>query len=267
MEKEGSPEQFADVRRHVGFLERREGLADLLERLLGYPAVRDAFVNGDGEEDLFDAVARRLGLTVEVSGDETVIPRTGPVVYVANHGHGGADALALMGMMCRHRDDVRVLANREVMHLRGVGPYVFPVAVMTESSANENTGSLRGMLKHLRQGGCLGVFPAGRVAYWQGDRMADPPWNNHVVKLLQRLEATIVPVWFHGNPPAAINLLSKLSPFLRTALIPTGLAWMRGRTVSARIGEPFPSGDLRAQGEEGVDWLRARLQSLQEKGN
>ena len=123
------------------------------------------------------------------------------------------------------------------------------------------------MLRHVRKGGALGVFPAGRVAYWQGDRMVDPPWNEHVIKLLQRMNATIVPLWFYGKPPAEINFLSRLSGFVRTALIPTGLAKMRGREIVARAGDPIDSTQFKEQGNHAGCWLRRKLESLSVSGN
>jgi putative hemolysin len=261
------PERFADVRRHLKLLGRCEGLAGVVEAVLAYPKIRKAFSSAAGESNPFDEVAKILGLSIELEGFHEGLPPEGPVVFVANHGHGGADALALMAIMSRFRSDVRVLANREVSLLDGLEPFLFPVSLLNGPDARENIRSLRAMLKHVQSGGCLGVFPAGRVAYWKGDRMADPPWNDHVIKLLQKMKATIVPVWFYGNPPAAICLLSRMSPFLRTALIPTGLAWMKGRTIRVRAGKPFASGLLKDQGENAAVWMRANLQSLRDAGN
>jgi len=267
MNSSDPPERFADVRRYVPLLARHEGLARAVERALEYPKIREAFAAAAGMSNPFEEVARILGLAIEIEGFEGSVPKEGPVVFVANHGHGGADALALMAVMSRFRNDVRVLANREVGLLEGLDRYLFPVSLMNETSAHDNISSLRAMLKHLRGGGCLGVFPAGRVAYWSGDRMTDPPWNDHVIKLLQKMKATIVPVWFYGSPPAALNFLSRLSPFLRTALIPTGLAWMRGKTIRARAGQSFPSDLLMAQGEGASEWMRTNLESLGDLGN
>ncbi|MFT6862996.1 MAG: putative hemolysin [Akkermansiaceae bacterium] len=263
----GNPEQFADVRKHLPFFANHEGLARLLEGLLCYPEIRKAFADSAHEENPFRGVARRLGLGIRVEGLVELIPKSGPLIVVANHGFGGADALALLAVMCDLRPGFRVLANREVTLLEGVSPHVFPVTLLNPTSARENVSSLRATLQHVRKGGALGVFPAGRVALWKEDRMAEPVWNEHVVKLLQRMDATIVPLWFYGNPPAAINLLSRFSRLVRTALIPTGLAKMRGREIVARAGAPIASGSLRELGEKGGPWLRKKLESLSDLGN
>jgi putative hemolysin len=261
--------QFADVRTHLPFLARHEGLASLLENLLCYPEIRQAFADSDaeGEANLFAGVARRLGLKIRVEELADRIPKEGPVVVVCNHGFGGADALALPAVMNDLRDDFMVLANREVTLLAGMTGRVFPVSILDQDNTHANSASLRAMLRHVREGGSLGVFPAGRVACWQGDRMVDPPWNEHVVKLLQRMNAPIVPLWFYGKPPAAINILSRLSGFVRAALIPTGLAKMRNQEIVARAGGSLDSRELREQGDEAGPWLRQKLESLSDLGN
>jgi putative hemolysin len=261
------PEQFADVRKHLPFLARHEGLACLLEGLLCYPEIRQAFADSAGEQNPFSGVARRLGLEIRVEDLAERIPKNGPVVVVANHGFGGSDALALKAIMHDLRDDFKVLANREVVLLPGMADTVFPVSILDQDNTRENAASLRAMLRHVKRGGSLGVFPAGRVAYWKGDRMVDPPWNEHTVKLLQRMNATIVPLWFYGKPPAGINFLSRLSGFVRTALIPTGLAKMKGQEIVARAGEPFESSELRKHGEQAGIWLRRKVESLSVLGN
>jgi putative hemolysin len=267
MNSSGRFEQFADVRKHLPFLARHEGLACLLEKLLCYPEIRRAFADSEGEENPFAGVARRLGLEIRVEDLAGRIPKDGPVVVVSNHGFGGSDALALQAVMNGLRDDFKVLANREVTLLPGVADTVIPVSILDQDDTRENIASLRAMLRHVKMGRALGVFPAGRVAFWKGDRMVDPPWSEHVVKLLRRMNTTIVPLWFYGRPPAGISFLSRLSGFVRTALIPTGLAKMRGREIVARAGEPIDSRELREQGDNAGPWLRKKLESLSDLGN
>lgn len=260
-------EQFADVRSHVPFLAKHEGMAQFVERLLCYPKIRKAFADSAGEKNPFAGVARRLGLKIRIEELAAKVPAEGPVVVVSNHGFGGSDALALMAAMTDLRGDFRVLANREVTLLKGISDAIIPVTLLQTGETKENTRSLLTMLKHVKQGGSLGVFPAGKVAYWQGDRMKDPPWVDHVVKLLQRMDATIVPLWFYGSPPPVINFLSRLSPFVRTALIPTGLAKMNGQEIVGRAGDPVTGKELRAMGGEAGTWFRRRLEALSDLGN
>lgn len=260
-------EQFADVRNHLPFLRQREGLARILESLLCYPEVRAACAASANDKNPFARMMESFGLGIRMEDFAERVPAKGPVVVVANHGYGGADALAMMAAMTDLRDDFKILANREVTLLGGMERSVIPVSLLNGGDRGANSSGLRATLKHVKDGGALGIFPAGRVAFWQGDRMQDPAWNPNVVKLLRKMEATIVPLWFYGSPPGLINFLSRFSGLLRTALIPTGLVKMRGREITARAGEAIESRQLRELGEEAGPWLRSRLEFLAEVGN
>ena len=263
-----SEERYADVRKHLPFLREREGLACLVEKFLGITSIRRIFAESANEENPFAGVARRLNLKIEIDGLAEKVPSEGPVVFVANHAFGGADALALTTAMREYRDDMRMLANEEVTHLGGVKDWMIPVSLLQEgSAAGQNTASLRVMLKHVRDGGCLGVFPAGRVAFWQEGEHREPEWNHHVVRLLQRMDATVVPIWFFGKPAAWIRILSMISPFVRTALITKGLAVMKNSTIRGRVGETFSTKEIKESGVDGGVWLRRKLEALRESGN
>ncbi|MGJ8697307.1 MAG: 1-acyl-sn-glycerol-3-phosphate acyltransferase [Verrucomicrobiaceae bacterium] len=258
------PERFADITKHVPWFAKRRGLAHVVESFLGFVEIRELFADSVAEANPFAGVARRAGVEIGLDGLADEIPKTGPVVIVANHSHGGPDALALAAKCVEVRPDTLILCNRELMALPGVNRFFLPVSILESGNAAENSATLRKMLKHVKGGGALVVFPAGRVAYWQEGVIKDPPWNDHVVKLMSRMEATVVPVWFFGGNPAWIQILSKLSAFIRTALIPRGLLELRGRTIVGRVGKAFSSDRLR---EGGAVWLRGQLEELRDLGN
>jgi putative hemolysin len=262
-------ERFADVRNHLPFLSRHERSACLLESFLCYPEIRRTFAECAHEVNPCAAIAKRFGLTIRMEGLAERIPREGPVVVLANHGHGGADAVALMAAMSDLRKDFHILANREVTLLDGIeaGKNIIPVDLLEGKDRGANPAALRTTLKHVRDGGALGIFPAGRVAYWQGDRIKDPEWSPHIIRLLQRMNATVIPLWFFGSQVPWISVLSRLSAFVRTALIPTSLVKMKGREIVARAGDPLDSRKLRDLGDEAGAWMRGRLEAISELGN
>ncbi|MGC6425573.1 MAG: 1-acyl-sn-glycerol-3-phosphate acyltransferase [Akkermansiaceae bacterium] len=261
--KEDRP--FADLNEHVPALAQFPQVLSLVESLLGLKRVREVFAKSAANENPAVAVAEQIDLTIRLEGLEHEIPAEGPVVIAANHSHGGTDALALAAKCIELRKDTLILANAELMRLPGINRFLLPVNILGgENSAAKNMKSLRVMLKHVRAGGALVVFPAGRVAYWQKGEFKDPPWNEHVVTLISRMEATVVPIWFFGGIPAHLKILSALSGFLRTAFIPKGLAAMSGGEIVGRVGNSFHSDVLKS---DGTDWLRKHLESLRDLGN
>ena len=257
-------ERFADITKHLPWFAGHPVLARLVESACGITQVRKFFADSADEINSPAGVARRAGMKISLEGLENEIPKEGPVVIAANHSHGGPDALALAAKCLELRPDTLILCNAELMALPGVNQHFLPVTLMKEGSAAGNSGSLRTMLKHVKGGGSLVVFPAGRVAFWQNGEIKDPPWNDHVVKLIARMDTTVVPIWFFGGTPAWMQICSKLHGFVRTALIPRGLLEMKGRTMKGRVGKSFHSDLLKV---DGTRWLRKHLESLRDLGN
>ncbi len=264
--QEDQKEKFADLKRHLPKLARWPSLIDGIESFCGIKQARDLFQASAQEENPFFGVMNRLNITMTFQGEE--IPKEGPVIIVANHAYGGPDALAISAKAIEVRRDVKILANAELCHLDGVENWFLPVSLLQKgSAAAENTSSLRAMLKHVRAGGCLVVFPAGKVSVWREGGIKDPEWNDHVVTLMQRMKGTIVPVWFYGSNPPWMLILSQLSLSLKRVLIPRGLTELKGGEILAKVGKPFSCRELAEKKEGGSRWLRRRLEVLGDSGN
>lgn len=234
--------EFADLARVMPGLAKWPGLVTFLEKQLGIRAVRRWFLLAAGAENPFAKVAQLARIDLEAEGAEK-IPETGATVLVANHPFGGPDALAVAAVALERRSDVLILANDELARLDGVGCYFLAVDLLGKDEGGRkrtNAKAFRELIKHVRGGGCVVIFPAGRVAGWFGDRVQDPPWSSHVTSLLQRLRVPVVPVGVRGPLPRWILILGALGATVRRALIPRGMVSMRGRTVEVQVGEVLP---------------------------
>lgn len=131
-----------------------------------------SFDNAVGNGPLPDAagnVLSSLGVVPMVRGC-TPFPRTGPLVVVANH-PGVYDALTLFAAI--GRDDLRVIAaEREFLRaLPNMGRHLLfvedafgeTVTTTRDDQARSRSRGLRKALQHLRTGGCLLHFAAGRI--------------------------------------------------------------------------------------------------------
>jgi putative hemolysin len=241
----------------------RAGVRALLDATLGLTAVRRRFHQGiQGSGEPFADTIASFGLTVDLAPFAKAVPKTGPVVIMANHPFGGADALTL-GALCRaHRpDDTLLMANATGARLPVLGDYMLPVSILGgEDSARQNAPVLKRSLQHLRSGGMLAVFPSGTVAHWKGASIQEAPWSPHLAALAVKCDATVIPMRYFGRTPAWLHLAGGIHPLLRTALLPRVLLAMRGRHVDYAMGAPIAPGILR-----GLDAPTAflRAQTLQ----
>jgi len=191
------------------------GLADLLlrppaRRLAGELAALDALVAAAGLQAGGAWICGRRGVTVIVDGQPP--PAAGPLLIAANH-PGLLDAVALFA--CLPRPDLRVLAIRRpfLAALPSIAASILPVG----ETAAERMAALRAGGRHLRGGGALLTFPAGRI---EPDPLARPGalaslagWSASLGTLARLAgPVTVVPAIVAGviSPAALAHPLTRL---------------------------------------------------------
>jgi putative hemolysin len=244
-----------------------------LERVLGLPQVRallaeleERAARGEAPCEVFLELS---GMQLEGDGVEAAIPRSGPLVVVANHPFGGADALALLTLCMRVRKDTRILANAEMSGIKALAEALIPLHILGDpGSERRNVAALRDGLRHLRGGGLLVVFPAGAVSHWQwkSGRVEDPPWPNHAARLIRKAEVPVLPVRFPGRNGAWFQALGAIHPLVRTALIPRAFLRVRGRTVGCEAGNCLEAGTLPGDIDAMTSELRRAVEQVSETG-
>jgi putative hemolysin len=243
-----------------------------IERLLAFDRLRRLYEiaraeAGDGGAP--ERLLSLLGITWHIEpADLDRIPRSGPVLAVANHPFGLLEGAILAQVLPKVRPDTRILANSmlaEIPELREKCIFVDPFG--RRGSTHSNATALRACLAWLRQGGLLAAFPAGEVTHvdWKNRTMADPPWNPQLARLGQRTGAQALPVFFEGFNSLTFQLAGALHPRLRTVSLPRELLNKRGRSVEARIGRPVPAAVLRsfADSRQAIEYLRCRTYLLE----
>lgn len=203
----------------------------------------------DPAGDSFPARGLRV-LDIQLSYDAArlaALPKSGPLLIVANHPFGGVEGLALSEMLRTVRPDVRLLVN----FLLGRMPEMRAESILVDpfgdaADRKRNLAGMREALRWLRDGGALAVFPAGAVAHrtWRQREVVDPPWNEAIARLALRSRAAAVPVFFPGQNDRLFQLAGMLHPLLRTALLPRAMLRRRGTVIRAEIGSVIPAARL-----------------------
>ena len=252
----------------------KRGIIRLVEKATGQPKLKKMYIENQrfprADESFWQAAVRSLALDVRYdAGALAAVPKAGPVVVVANHPYGVLDGIVISWLVSKVRPDFVVLTNAILMRAPEVNGFILPIDFDgTEEARRTNLASRAAARAQLEKGGVVVVFPAGAVSTAPdalGLKPAiDGPWQPFVSQLIQRSQATVVPIWFGGQNSRLFQIASHLSQTLRLSLIFHEVRARIGATLPVVIGAPIPFASLAGiRDRQGLaDELRARVYGL-----
>jgi putative hemolysin len=209
-----------------------------------------------------------LNVHVELAGAPLqAIPKTSPLLIVANHPLGLLDGMVVDTVLRAVRPDVAVMAHSLMAAIPEYQDRWFFVGRAGSRSKRTLTmRSLRRSMQWLAGGGALVVFPAGRVSrfHWSRLSVADRIWSPHIASMVLQTGASVLPVYLHGARNATARLLGAFLPLLQNVRAICAVADYRDRTLRATIGTPIQPAELAgfATGEDAISFLRDRTEQL-----
>lgn len=224
---------------------RSRKLANFLERLLGLTALSKCYDSASknvGTKQFLLGVLRYLDVRLKAVDAQNVLqelPAEGPLLIVANHPLGGLEGVAITQLLLERRPDTKVLTNNLLTRIPELQSTFIGVDVLSKNAARENAQGIRKASQHLKAGGALLIFPAGKVASVNVRRrvVEDHQWNRFAGNLLRRSGASCLPIHVDGYNSRLFYLMALIHPKLRTLLLPRELANKAGCELKLIIGE------------------------------
>ena len=219
-------------------------LASTLMHLLSIDKVNDLYDrNCSYKGPVFArAVLNDLGLRYEIKNEDILdsLP-DGPFITISNHPYGHIDGIILVDLFGHLRGDYKVMVNEILGRIAPLQPNFISVTPVGAERMPPTTTSMVGVkavLKHVREGHPVGLFPAGAVSDLSiSDRcVRDREWQEPVIRLIKKLDVPILPVTFiDGNSPFYYTL-GLLDWRIRLLRLPSEVFNKRGKTIRISIG-------------------------------
>jgi len=246
-----------------------------IEKVSGQPKIKKLYRRYLEElkhdTPFFTAAVKLLELEVHFNASRLAkIPKTGPLVVVANHPFGVLDGIVICWLvsLAREKEDFKILTNAALDGIPEARPFLLPVDFSeTKEALAANLQMRKDAMKLVKDGGCVIVFPSGGVATAPTPfhrTAAEDEWKPFTSNLITRTDAHVTPVFFPGQNSRLFQIASHLSTELRLALVFREVKRMMGKNLFVEIGETLSQEDLKDAGKraELMKFLREKTYGL-----
>jgi len=200
-----------------------------------------------------------LNISANALGNLNQIKEPGGLIIVSNHPFGLLDGVTLADLVASQRSDYLILGNALLAQFPEIKDRIASLQILSSdegkkifgkkdpakkkhSVARENFKSISRAIEHVKNGGVLILFPAGSVSTAKNmiDPAIDEDWQPTIAKIIEKAQAPVLPVFFHGQNSQAFQLASKapgsLKELLRVALLPRQALNQRNEDIKIQIG-------------------------------
>ncbi|WP_428925493.1 lysophospholipid acyltransferase family protein [Marinibacterium sp. SX1] len=250
----------------IRLMENTTGRIGLIKRANGYESEVAA------GRDFWAVMVERYGLTLDVIGGSLDhIPRTGPLILIANHPYGILDGLVMGHILSVTRGDFRILAHRVFRKAEDLNRIILPISFdETKEAVRTNIETRRESLRYLGDGGAIGIFPGGTVstAAKPFSRPMDPGWRGFTARMVAKSDATVVPIFFEGSNSRLFQLASHIHYTLRMGLLIKEFRKRVDAPVRLVVGKPISREVLNPLAKDSkamMDFLRKSTYELSPK--
>ena len=254
---------FADA--EMGILS--SNLIKVIEKVSGQPRLKRLYNKYIEDEmpacDFWIDALERLGINIRLNKEHKFsIPKTGSLLFVANHPYGVIDGIVLCSLLSQVRQDYRILTHR-VLQAPAVKDKILPVFFDgTPAALKSNLKTRAEATSFLKSGGAIIIFPAGAISLSKKivNSAFDAPWKTFAAKLALHPDTVTLPFFFEGKNSILFQIARKFSLTLGYALMFHETCRLKGTSIEVQMRAPLDSEHLKKIGSRAdvTKYLRSR---------
>lgn len=191
---------------------------------------------GLGKQKFSSKLLSQLG--VSISGDELIlknVPETGGYILVCNHPYGMVEGVILAKLINSKRKDTKIIANIGLKIFKEIRDY-FIFADPLNPKSPINISAIKKSFKHVKNGGILVIFPAGRVSFYQKESkcITDAKWNRIAIQISQKLDVPILPIFISGCNTSLFHWLGRIYYRFRLLMLVREMLKLSGTNIKLK---------------------------------
>lgn len=239
---------YDDIRKMIPFFEGKPKLCNWCLKFLAMDKVNKIHSDNCHTPGIpfVQGLLNDLDITTKIKNEHVLqnLPE-GSFITVSNHPFGALDGIMLIKVVGEHRPDFKVMVNMFLNHISAMRPNFIDVDPLASDNPAKRAVSMKGIaeaLRHVKEGAPIGFFPAGAVSKFKwtwGLRIQDRPWQPNIMRLIQKMNVPIIPIYFHGHNSVWFTLLGMIDWRLRTLRLPAEVFRRKGDTFRISIGDPI----------------------------
>jgi len=209
----------------------------LIDRLVGLDQLKKFYLESNlpGLEKKTFSSRLLNQLDVSIYGKESLLeklPASGGCILVSNHPYGMVEGVILANIVNSKRKDTKIMANVGLKIFKEIEDY-FIFADPLNPKSPINISAIKKSFKHVKNGGVLVIFPAGRVSFYQKETssISDGKWNRIAVQIGLKTNAPILPVFISGCNTPLFHWLGRVYYRFRLLMLVREMLKLKGKNI------------------------------------